>query len=68
MKVTETKTTIIETIDGRGPDYGLVSIARSVGLVIGARYLDKNSSNFTKQGLGELIKILQELHDAMVDA
>lgn len=70
MKVTETKTTIIQTINAAGPCYGLVSIvpsatARCIDLVIGARYNNQCACGFTKEGLGDLIKILQEVHDAM---
>lgn len=76
MKVTETKTTIIKTIDGLGPLSTLISIvpsatARSIDLVIGATigatYSSRCASHLGKEGLGELIKILQEVHDAMVD-
>lgn len=73
MKVTETRTTIIKTIDDVGPLCTLISIvpsvtARSIDLVIGATYSSRCASHLDKEGLGELIKILQEVHDAMVYA
>ena len=69
---TETKTTILETKNGEGPDYTYVSIVPSydnskVALVIGAHFSDRCASSFSKGALGEMIKILQEVHDAMVD-
>lgn len=72
MKVTETKTTIMQTINEMGPCYGLVSIvpsdtARSIDLVIGAAYSSRCASILDKEGLGDLIKILQEVHDAMAE-
>lgn len=67
---TETKTTIIDTMDGNGPDASLVSITtlgpRAINLVIGARFRDSCASGFSKEGLGDLIKILRQVHGAMV--
>ena len=69
---TETKTTILETKNGNGPDYTYVSIVpsynnRKIDLVIGAHFSARCASGFSKESLGELIKILQKVHDAMVE-
>ena len=68
---TETKTTILETKNGNGPNYTYVSIVpssdnREVDLVIGAHFSACCASRFSKESLGEMIKILQEVQDAMV--
>ncbi len=67
---TETKTTILETINYYGLDYSYISIVplthtAGVDIVIGAAYEDKWDSGFSKSGVKELISILQEVHDAM---
>lgn len=65
-----TKTTIIKTIDAVGPSGALVSIIpfennKAINLVIGAKYRDAYAPSFSKEGLKELILILQEVHDAL---
>lgn len=69
---TQTTTTILETRNGVGPDRTYVSIVpscnnRKIDLVIGAYFSDRVASSFSKESLGELIKILQEVHDAMAE-
>lgn len=72
MKVTETKTTILETKDGSGPRGIYLSIIPlavqpcHIDLVVGAQLSNRSKSLLDREGLGELIKILQEVHDAML--
>lgn len=64
-----TKKTVATVIDGKGPLYSCMSVStisgRSIELVIGARYDHRCACAFNKIGLGELIDILSEIHEAM---
>ncbi len=71
-----TTRTINTVIDGRGPRFSYMSVVpwgtllsryKSIRLVIGAMYENASSCSFSKEGLGELIEILKEIHTAMED-
>lgn len=67
IKVTKSVATVI---DGDGPDCTYMSVKPSplgVSLVLGARWKDQSCANLSKNGVAELIAILQDIHSAMED-
>ena len=63
------KKTVFNQHNTNGPDGTYLSIKSNpdghIDLVIGASFQHRCASAFSKEGLGELISILQELYDAM---
>lgn len=62
--------TILEVIDGDGPDCIYMSVSprngnKEIYLVIGAMFNDKCAYTLSKDGLRQLIDILTEIHEAM---
>lgn len=67
---TVTTRTILQVIDGDGPDCIYMSVSplngnKEIDLVIGAMFKDKCASTLSKDGLHQLIDILTEIHEAM---
>lgn len=66
---TVTTRTILQVIDGDGPDCIYMSVdpltSGGIDLVIGATFKDKCASALSKDGLRQLIDILTEIHEAM---
>lgn len=63
-----TKKTINEVVDGRLPNGTLVSVRQTgpcVQLTIGASFENREGYWFTKNSLADLIKVLQDIHEAM---
>lgn len=61
---------IIDAINTDGPDSCYMSFTEynkgsSYELVIGAKYEHRCAARFSKEGIKELIDILQEIHDTL---
>ena len=59
---------IKDVVDGYGPDYCLMSVVSGhcvIDLVIGAQYRNKCAASLSKEGVGQLISILQDIEKAM---
>ena len=67
IKVTKS---VAMVIDGDGPDCTYMSVRpvpHGISLVIGAKWSDQCCCNLSKNGVAELIAILQDVHSAMED-
>jgi hypothetical protein len=65
-----TTTKLCEVIDGMGPGGTYMSVkpyteGDAIRLVIGAQWKDECASSLSKDGLGQLICTLQDIHKAM---
>ena len=61
---------IKHVVDGYGPDGSVMSIEptyEGIALTFGARHKDRKCASLSKNGVAELIAILQEVHEAMKD-
>jgi hypothetical protein len=54
---------------GQGPDFIQMSVKQNgpngLELVIGAKYNDRSSCHISRNGLGQLIETLKEIHEVM---
>lgn len=59
---------VCDVFDGEGPGASAMSVRvqsnKRIMLVIGARYENRSCASFSKDGLADLIDILQSIHDA----
>ena len=65
---TITKKTINTVIDGDTLNFAYMSVVPDgdiLDLVIGAKYEDRVACAFSKNSLAELIRVLQDIHEAM---
>jgi hypothetical protein len=64
-----TKKRLVEVVDGEGPDSIQMSVKsdgpNALELVIGANYNDRSSCYISREGLGQLIETLKEIHEVM---
>jgi hypothetical protein len=65
--VTEKK--LVGVVNGRGPDFISISVNKDgcgdLQLVIGASYKDRCACYISRNGLGQLIETLKEIHEVM---